>query len=169
MPGPILLFLFTAAVLACTAYWTRSDRVLLRWTTRFALTGVLMALLLPADTIGQMSAWVWSLLPEFGDSPPGQTGSGIGHVVMFTVIGFLFGRLRPVIGWPSLAVFLTVLVVLTEVLQHLSPGRHPSLLDVGFNTTGVVLGLGLLAAARALGVAPGAPTLQPSHPSDSRL
>lgn len=169
MPGPIVLSLFAAAVLACTAYWTRHDRIWLRWTTRLALAGVLLALLLPADAIAQISDWVWSLLPGFKESDPRQAGSGAGHVVMFTVIGFLFGRLRPVIGWPSLAVFLTALVVLTEALQHLSPGRHPSLLDVGFNTTGVILGLGLLAAARALGVAPEPATLPSPHASDRSL
>lgn len=164
MLGPALLLLFASTALAFTVYWTQRDHSLLRWATRLALTGLLLALLLPAATIHEITTWLRALFAGLDDTAPSQVGPGLGHVLMFTVVGFLFGRLRPVIGWLRLAAFLAALVVLTEVLQHLSPGRHPSLMDVGLNTAGVLIGLTLLAAARRLGWPPPAPVAALEQP-----
>ncbi len=163
MLGPALLMLFAATSLAVAVYWTQRDHSLLRWATRLALTGLLLALLLPADAIHTLANWFWALFSVADEKPPGQVGAGLGHVLMFTAVGFLFGRLRPVIGWLRLGAFLAALVVLTEVLQHLSPGRHPSLMDVGLNTAGVLLGLTLLAAVRRLGWPPPTPASALEH------
>jgi len=82
--------------------------------------------------------------------PPGSLAK-IAHVAgyvlwVFLLCGVIGGGYRqplPRSFLPWLPVLLFLLVAVPEGLQRLNAERHPSWMDVGFNTIGVIIGLGL--------------------------
>ena len=110
--------------------------------------------LLPASVSGAISQWVGSLLGSLLESLGGEELQGDGplrklaHFLEFTSLGLLLGwrwSISRKNKW-ILPAFLSgaSVAIVDELLQHLSPGRAPRILDVGIDTLGVVLGIGLL-------------------------
>lgn len=110
--------------------------------------------LLPGDSSGALSEWVRSLLGSF--LPPAQApGSGhflrkLAHFTEFACLGALLVWLHGMLGRKAastaalalLGGFLTACV--DETIQLFSPGRGPSLKDVGIDTAGAATGIFLL-------------------------
>lgn len=157
MMGPLLTGLFAAGVLLCAWVWTRRDAVPLRWSTRLVVGVLLAAMLVPGEAVAAATSW---LRAYFGDPEPvlshAEAAAWI-HVLLFAVVAFLLARLRRPIGWAPLAAFLGLLAASTEALQHFSPGRDPSLLDVGLNLAGACTGVALLLMLSRLGLPVWAP------------
>lgn len=109
--------------------------------------------LLPASISGAFSRWVKELLGFVLDSL-GEESQGEGplrklaHFWEFCSFGVLLGWRISITRknkWilPTLALGVSAACV-DELLQHLSPGRAPRILDVGIDTSGLLLGIGLL-------------------------
>jgi glycopeptide antibiotics resistance protein len=82
----------------------------------------------------------------------GSISDALANVVLFIPIGFLFQLARRRSGWPSLlqALGFGVLVsAAVEACQLFLPGRVSSLIDVGTNGLGAVLGAAAAAYQRA--------------------
>lgn len=110
--------------------------------------------LLPASVSGAISQWVGSLLGSLLEGLGGEGIQGDGplrklaHFLEFTSLGLLLGwrwSISRKNKWilPALLSGASVAFV-DEMLQHLSPGRAPRIMDVGIDTAGAVLGIGLL-------------------------
>ena len=109
--------------------------------------------LLPASVSGAISSWVKGLLEIFvgGDGTPSE-GDGLlrklAHFMEFASLGLLLGW-RWSFSRKNMWILPTFVsgvsaACVDELLQHFSPGRAPRILDVGIDTLGVVLGIGLL-------------------------
>lgn len=110
--------------------------------------------LLPASVSGAISQWVGSLLGSLLESLGGEELQGDGplrklaHFLEFTSLGLLLGwrwSISRENKW-ILPAFLSgaSVAIVDELLQKFSPGRAPRILDVGIDTAGVILGIGLL-------------------------
>ena len=109
--------------------------------------------LLPASVSDAFSQWVGKLLGAVISGLGGSfSGEGplrkLAHFLEFTSLGLLLGwriSLNRENSW-ILPAFLSGVsaAFADELLQHLSPGRAPRILDVGIDTAGVILGIALL-------------------------
>ena len=109
--------------------------------------------LLPASVSAAFSRWVKELLGFVLDGlGPDVPGEGplrkLAHFLEFCSFGLLLGwriSLDRTNQWilPTFGLGVSVASV-DELLQHLSPGRAPRITDVGIDSLGVVLGIGLL-------------------------
>ena len=109
--------------------------------------------LLPASISSAFSQWVKGLLGFLLGGIGGQIeGEGplrkLAHFLEFTSFGFLLGwriSMDRKNKWilPTLLSGASVACV-DELLQHFSPGRSPQITDVAIDTSGVMLGIGLL-------------------------
>lgn len=109
--------------------------------------------LLPASASGALSRWVRDLL---GFTSQGSAEAGVGvlrkiaHFLEFSLLGAVLGWLYAMLLQRQLIVAAASLLCgivtacVDEMLQGLSPGRNPSLIDVGIDTTGAAVGVGLL-------------------------
>ncbi len=105
----------------------------------------LLVMLKPSDAPLVALANSWSQLLGL---PPGSL-SKMAHVAGYVVWVILWcgviagGYLRPLprAFLPWLLVLLLLMLAIPEGLQRLNPERHPSWMDVGFNTIGAVIGL----------------------------
>ena len=109
--------------------------------------------LLPASVSGALSQWLRALL-GFTAQGSAEAGEGLlrklAHFSEFSllgaVLGWLYGMLLakpfPVAGASIACGILTACV--DETLQGFSPGRNPSLTDVGIDTAGAAAGIALL-------------------------
>lgn len=151
MVASVMLLLFAAAVLLCVGRWTRRDGLLLRAATLLMLAVLLLGMLLPAKGVDVLRDAVVGLLGSVAVELPGPSMAVWAHLVLFTAIGLLLGRLRQHFGWGRVLSFLMGLAVMTEAMQFFAPGRYPSWFDVGTNLLGIAAGLALLAGLMALG------------------
>ena len=108
---------------------------------------------LPASVSGALSRWLRQLL---GFISQGSAGVGEGslrklmHFAEFCLLGvmlswlcgMLMARPLPVAGASIVSGIFTACV--DETIQSFSPGRNPSLMDVGIDTAGAAVGIGLL-------------------------
>lgn len=140
----LLTLSFSLAVLACAWLLSRRQRRAVRWSLQLGLGLLLLGMMLPAGAVQGLQQWLGSLLGEAPVRPASGIASVVAHITLFTLAGWLVGRLRSGVGWWVVAGFLAGLSVMTEVMQHFAVGRHPSLADVGYNLFGISLGLGLL-------------------------
>ncbi len=109
--------------------------------------------LLPATVSGAISGWVKEMLGLLLDGfGPEVQGEGplrkLAHFLEFCSFGLLLGwriSMDRKNKWilPTLSLGVSVACV-DELLQHLSPGRAPRITDVGIDTSGLLLGIGLL-------------------------
>lgn len=113
--------------------------------------------LLPREASAAFSNWVGNvlsfILPGGGEQELGGGGDllrKVAHCAEFACLGmclrWLFGMLlKKPASWFTMPFFAGVLVAfLDEGIQMLVPGRGPGLVDVGIDTTGLVLGIGFL-------------------------
>ena len=121
-------------------WWSRGHSPMLRWQTAAALALLLVGMLLPADVIDSGKIWAAGLWRDFGSQGADLPAPAIAHVVLFALAAFLLTLLRRTERLLPMAVFLVMLAATTEVLQHFSPGRQPSWLDVGLNLAGAAAG-----------------------------
>ena len=109
--------------------------------------------LLPASASAALSQWVGRLLGAvLGGLGATAHGEGplrkMAHFLEFTSFGALLGW-RISVSRPKSWILPTLLLGVSvasvdELLQHLSPGRAPRILDVGIDTAGLLLGIALL-------------------------
>ena len=109
--------------------------------------------LLTASVSSAISGWVKELLRfVFGGIGTGMHGEGpirkLAHFLEFTSFGLLLGwRISMDRGkkWilPTALSGVSVACV-DETLQRFTPGRSPQITDVGIDTAGLLLGIGLL-------------------------
>ena len=109
--------------------------------------------LLPASVSSAISGWVKELLGfVFGGIGTGIHGEGpirkLAHFLEFTSFGLLLGwriSMDRVKKWilPTTLSGVSVACV-DETLQRFTPGRSPQITDVGIDTAGLLLGIGLL-------------------------
>ena len=114
--------------------------------------------LLPAKQSGALSGWLHDLLTSFLPEGSGASGGDgllrkIAHFTEFALLGGVLCRLFrikgesfPVAGALSIGCGFFAACV-DELLQHLSPGRSPSLRDVCIDLAGVLTGALLYLAA----------------------
>ena len=133
-----------------------------RTTTRMALCVSLLTVnllfiwgnsLMPGAVSEAFSNWMYRMLSLL---LPGGGGQGHGllrklaHFTEFCTLGAVFAWLFAMLLKKQWAIVLPALACgcLTacadEMLQHFSPGRNPSLLDVGIDSVGVLSGIVLL-------------------------
>lgn len=93
----------------------------------------------PGDRSGEESAW----LARTTGIKEGLLRGGA-HVFLFSILS-VFAALG--FGWIGIGVA-TVWTVIDEATKPLIPGRHFSVLDVGLNLIGVVVGIGLWLVVR---------------------
>ncbi len=107
--------------------------------------------LLPGELSGAFSDWVKRLLTAILPvGPSASGGSGllrkIAHFTEFALLGmlltWLFGMLQKRQLWPLAHGFAAACV--DETIQRFVPNRGPSLVDVGIDTCGVIVGMILL-------------------------
>ena len=109
--------------------------------------------LLPASVSASFSGWVKSILGFLMNGTDTLLqGEGIlrkfAHFLEFCSFGALLGwriSMNRKNKWILLTFGLGVSVAcVDEMLQHFAPGRAPRITDVGIDTSGVLLGIGLL-------------------------
>lgn len=132
---------FSLAVLAFAWILSHRQGTCVRWSLQFGLALLLLGMMLPQ---GAVQGLLGSLFGSVVARPSSGMASVVAHITLFTMAGWLVGRLRSGVGWLVVAGFLVGLAVTTEAMQHFSAGRQPSLVDVGYNLLGISLGLGLL-------------------------
>ena len=140
----LLTLSFSLAVLACAWLLSRRQNRPVRWSLQLGLGLLLLGMMLPAAAVQGLQQWLGPLLGSVAARPSSGLASVLAHITLFALAGALLGRLRGGVGWLVVAGFLAGLSVMTEVMQHFSAGRHPSLADVGYNLFGIGLGLGVL-------------------------
>lgn len=109
--------------------------------------------LLPASVSGALSQWVRDLL-GFTAHGSAQAGEGllrkIAHFSEFSLLGAVLGWLYAMLLQKRHAVAAASLLCaaaaacVDEAIQSFSPGRNPSLTDVGIDTAGAAVGIALL-------------------------
>ena len=108
--------------------------------------------LINADLSGSLSQWVRDMLGTVAGEMPGQSDGvlrKLAHFLEFCSLGFLLSwqlamrkeKIRALV-LPSAALGCLAACV-DEMLQHFSPGRAPRLTDVGIDTAGVLVGIGI--------------------------
>ena len=108
--------------------------------------------LINADLSGSLSQWVRDMLGTVAGEMPGQSDGvlrKLAHFLEFCSLGFLLSwqlamrkeKIRALV-LPS-AVLGCLAACVDEMLQHFSPGRAPRLTDVGIDTAGVLVGIGI--------------------------
>lgn len=107
--------------------------------------------LLPGEISGALSDWVKDLLHAIlpGGASTGASGGLLRKIAHFTefallgaVLSWLFGMLKK---HPALALFCgAAAACVDETIQRFVPDRRPSLIDVGIDTCGVVVGIAIL-------------------------
>lgn len=111
--------------------------------------------LLPASVSGAISQWVKDLLSLIFPGPENdEAGHGLlrklAHFTEFCALGSLFSWLFAMLKQKKWAFILpsfccgSLAACVDETLQHFSPGRYPSILDVCIDASGVLLGIVLL-------------------------
>ena len=85
---------------------------------------------------------ILSLLPSAMTARTG-VGGHIEHMVAYAGTAFLAAAVFS--AWGRVAIALVAYAGTLEMLQHLSPGRTPSLVDFMFSAGGVLAGVGALA------------------------
>lgn len=114
--------------------------------------------LLPASVSGALSGWLHDLLTAILPEGSGSSGGDgllrkIAHFTEFALLGGVLCRLFRIKGERVLAAGALSLgcgffaACVDELLQHLSPGRSPSLRDVCIDLAGVLTGILLYLAA----------------------
>ena len=115
--------------------------------------------LMDAELSGSLSQWLRDLLGMASGELPGQSDGALrkmAHFAEFCALGFLLSwqltmkkerKQIPVLPAAALG-FLAACV--DEMLQHFSPGRAPRFTDVGIDTAGVLVGIGLSSLGYAL-------------------
>jgi len=107
--------------------------------------------LLPGEVSGAFSDWVKRVLEALlPGGAAGPAGGGLlrkaAHFTEFTALGmclgWLFGMLRKRAAWPLVCGVLAACA--DETIQRFVPGRGPSIRDVGIDSCGVAVGMGLL-------------------------
>ena len=111
--------------------------------------------LLPGEVSGALSKWVHTLIslifPNGGEDSQGHgLLRKLAHFSEFCALGvllsWLFAMLKEkkwAFAWPSLACGCLAACV-DETIQRFVPDRGPSIKDVGIDSAGVLLGIGLL-------------------------
>ena len=111
--------------------------------------------LLPGEISGMLSKWVHTLVSWiFPNGPEESQGHGLlrklAHFSEFCALGVLLSWLFAMLKdkkwtfvWPSLACGCLAACV-DETIQRFVPDRGPSIKDVGIDSAGVLLGIGLL-------------------------
>ena len=89
--------------------------------------------------LGTVLTLVISLLPPALDSNSSGHVDKIVHLTGYAVLTFWWAQLVIVQRW-KLAITLVLFGVAIELLQGLTPARHPDLLDALANSGGVLLG-----------------------------
>ena len=105
-------------------------------------------------TAFKLGAWiciaaivVLSLLPDDRMTRTGADGH-IEHAVAYAGTAFFVGlAYQPGERWSVLAALMVALAGAMELLQHLSPGRHPAFSDFAASALGAVAGLALAGLA----------------------
>ena len=108
--------------------------------------------LMDAELSGSLSQWVRDMLGTVAGEMPGQSDGvlrKLAHFLEFCSLGFLMSwqlamrkeKIRALV-LPS-AVLGCLAACVDEMLQHFSPGRAPRLTDVGIDTAGVLVGIGI--------------------------
>jgi len=148
-----ILALWVCWLLAFSAllvHWLSYARYRAMLVLSFAL--VLTAVLLPGEWSSALRQQVPVLLNDWlptwtGWSLPQADGRGLSdyvHFFMFFLLGAaLTVARRDLTAWHLIG-SLILLGAATEVVQFLVPGREAGWLDVGLNTAGAVLGVGLM-------------------------
>lgn len=121
----------------------------LRWVLAILWSITFLYLLVVFSPSGSdLAAFAGSWSQRLG-LPPGsffKAGHVMGYVLWVLlwsgVISEGYRRPLPRGVLPWLPVLLFLLVAVPEALQNLNPGRHPCWLDVGYNGTGALIGLG---------------------------
>ena len=123
-----------------------------KWLTALLLCFIWGNSLLPGEVSGAISDWVKQILALIlpGDLPGVTTGGGllrkIAHFTEFAALGAVLswrlGMLEKRKIWPLLWGFGAACV--DETIQMFVPDRGPSVTDVGIDTCGVAVGMGLL-------------------------
>lgn len=112
--------------------------------------------LLPGEISGRISDWVKEMISAILSlEGTGEAGGGLlrklAHFTEFALLGmclsWLFGMLEK---HPALALFCgAAAACVDETIQRFVPDRGPSLKDVGIDTCGVIVGMGLLLIGHA--------------------
>jgi VanZ family protein len=74
-----------------------------------------------------------------------ELGGHAEHLLAYAGTAFLLLRAYGPKRWLGITAGLTAYAGVLELLQHLSPGRTPALIDFAFSASGVLLGLVLFA------------------------
>ena len=113
--------------------------------------------LLPGSVSGALSDWVKQLLFAVLPVGPAVPGGGgllrkIAHFTEFLTLGLLLTWFFGMVGrgnqWPLGCGIAAACV--DETIQRFVPDRGPSLWDVGIDTCGVIVGMGLLLLGHTL-------------------
>lgn len=114
--------------------------------------------LLPGSVSGAISGWVRDVLAAIfsrGSSDP-DSGHGLlrklGHFTEFACLGGLLTWLLAMVQKPGILALLCGFLVASvdETIQRFVPGRGPSFTDVLIDTSGAILGIGLVLAGYAI-------------------
>ena len=128
-----------------------------RLITAFTLLVLLLGFIwgnsaMPGQTSGQLSGWVGDFLQSI--LPFLDLGTGLGKTILRKLahfsefaalgicLGWIFGMLKPSFPLPWLCG--TAVACVDEIIQIFSPGRYPSIVDVGIDSAGVLTGVSVL-------------------------
>lgn len=154
----ILLFAYWCVVAFLVAGWLIKN-LTVRWFAGIGGLGVviLAGVLIPGDYINNLNKGLYELLPPvvadtpqqllvyfFGGTPsssPAVAISKFGHFAVFSILGFLVGCSSRKIGLIYGIALITVIALLTEVLQIFMHGRSTSIRDVYIDLAGGLFGL----------------------------
>ena len=113
--------------------------------------------LLPADDSRALSTWVRNLLaPLFDGESSGEVSVGHGwlrkvaHFTEFCWLGLCLSWLTHMTRTKQWEIFLSAaaagvaVACIDECIQIFVPGRGPGLMDVGIDTAGLLLGIGVI-------------------------
>jgi hypothetical protein len=113
---------------------------------------------MPQKLLLRIAAWAslcfiaYATLSPLGDRPTLLMSSNVEHLAAFAVSGALFCLAYPR-RTPSVLILVLGSAALLEVLQLLTPDRHPRILDavqkIGGGISGVVVGRAILYVDRA--------------------
>ena len=113
--------------------------------------------LLPGRVSGALSDWVKDMLSMlFPGDKPASTGGGllrkIAHLSEFTALGMCLCWLTGMLKKHPLLALLSGMAAacVDETIQRFVPDRGPSILDVGIDTCGVILGILILLTGHAI-------------------
>lgn len=116
------------------------------WRAAFWLTVLIttLVLLLPGDAVLDAKVWIASWLPyaqALDQSSVSEYSDKWVHLGLFALLGSLAARLWWGLGFfKSATLWLVMLAVGTECLQHFIPGRGASVADLLADVAGLALG-----------------------------